>query len=318
MSFFPVCTTNDHFLRPSMIRIGLVDLDTSHPQAFTRILRTIPGVEVRALWDGHDVWPAGYESTFARDNDIPVVCSRLEEMPDHVDAAMIHGTNWDTHIEKALVFMKANKPVLIDKPVVGSAGDCHRLLNLQDKYGTLVYGGSSLRYAEEVTALRKVIGPRQGLVSIVAAGPGDFFSYGIHTTEMLQGCAGIGVRSVRAVSRFKAPLLAVTYHDGCEALLHLQLPFHEWSLSAYTDQGLRTATVSIKRLYEPFLQNFISLLKGGEVDYTLAGPVEAVRVHIAAQIALEKGVEVSLDTLPDDAGFSGRAFAEEYAAMKQR
>jgi hypothetical protein len=301
-----------------MIRIGLVDLDTSHPQAFTRILRTIPDVEVRALWDGHDVWPEGYEDTFARENGIPVVCSRLEEMPDHVDAAMIHGTNWDTHIDKALVFMKAKKPVLIDKPVVGSAKDCDRLLNLQEHYGSLVYGGSSLRYAREVAAMRKAIGPRQGLLSIVAAGPGDFFSYGIHTTEMLQGFAGTGVQSVRAITQHKVPVLAVTYHDGFVALLHLQMPFHEWSLSAYTDQGLRTTTVSVDGLYEPFLQNFISLLKGGEVDYTLAGPVEAVRVHLAARISLEKGIEVSLDSLPGDSGFNGQAFAGEYAAAKRR
>ena len=301
-----------------MIRIGLVDLDTSHPQAFTRILRTIPGVEISALWDGHDVWPAGYESTFARENGIPVVCSRLEEMPDHVDAAMIHGTNWDTHIEKALVFMKAKKPVLIDKPVVGSAPDCDRLLNLQEQYGSLVYGGSSLRYAREVTALREAIGPRQDLLSIVAAGPGDFFSYGIHTTEMLQGCVGTGVRSVKAITQNKVPVLAVTYHDGFVALLHLQMPFHEWSLCAYTGQGLRTTTVSVDGLYEPFLQNFITLLKGGRVDYTLAGPVEAVRVHLAAKLSLEKGTEVSLDSLPGDVGFDGQVFAEEYAAAKRR
>lgn len=301
-----------------MIRIGLVDLDTSHPQAFTRILRTIPGVEVRALWDGHDVWPAGYDNTFARENGIPVVCSRLEEMPDHVDGAMIHGTNWDSHIEKALVFMKAKKPVLIDKPVVGSAADCDRVMNLQEKHGSLIYGGSSLRYAREVTALRDAIGPRQNLLSIVAAGPGDFFSYGIHTTEMLQGCVGTGVRSVKAITKNKVPVLAVTYHDGFVALLHLQMPFHEWSLNAYTDQGLRTTTVSVDGLYEPFLQNFITLLKGGTVDYTLAGSVEAVRVHLAAKLALEKGTEVSLDSLPGDVGFDGRAFAEEYAAAKRR
>jgi hypothetical protein len=301
-----------------MIRIGLVDLDTSHPQAFTRILRTIPDVEVSALWDGHDVWPEGYDTTFARANNIPVVCSRLEEMPDHLDAAMIHGTNWDSHIEKALVFMKAKKPVLIDKPVVGSARDCDRLLNLQDKYGSLVYGGSSLRYAREVTALRETIGLRASLLSMVAAGPGDFFSYGIHTTEMLQGCAGIGVKSVRAITQHRVPVLAVTYHDGFVALMHLQMPFHEWSLSAYTDTGLHNTTVSVDGLYEPFLQNFVSLLKGKEVDYTLAGPVEAVRVHLAAKIALEKETEMSLDTLPRDAGFSGRVFAEEYAAAKRR
>src|SRR5512135_2318886 len=121
-----------------MIRIGLVDLDTSHPHAFVGILQTMAGVEVTALWDGHDVWPPGYDQQFARDHGIASVCSRLEEMPDLVDAAMIHGTNWDTHVEKALVFMKAGKPILIDKPMVGSIADCDRLLNLQQKYGTLV------------------------------------------------------------------------------------------------------------------------------------------------------------------------------------
>jgi len=301
-----------------MIRIGLVDLDTSHPHAFTKILRTMPGVRVSALWDGHDVWPAGYDTQFAREHDIPVVCSRLEEMPGHVDAAMIHGTNWERHVEKALVFMKANKPVLIDKPVVGSVRDCDKLLDLQAKYGTLVYGGSSLRYAGEVTALREAIGPRERLVSIVASGPGDFFSYGIHTTEMLQGCAGVGIRSVKVVTENKVPVLAVTYHDGLVALLHLQMEFHEWSLSAYTDHGVRTTTVNVDNLYGPFLNNFIALLNGSKVDYTLVGPVEAVRVHIAARISREKGREVALDELPADAGFDGQAFAEEYAATKRR
>ena len=85
--------------------------------------------------------------------------------------------------------------------------------------------------------MREAVGPREDLLSVVAAGPGDFFSYGIHTTEMLQGCVGTGIRSVRAITQHKVPVLAVTYHDGFVALLHLQLPFHEWSLSVYTDTG---------------------------------------------------------------------------------
>lgn len=300
-----------------MIRIGLVDLDTSHPQAFTRILRRIPGTEVTALWDGHDVWPEGYDRQFAAENGIPRVCRSLEEMPDHVDAAMIHGTNWDAHIDRALVFMKAGKPVLIDKPVVGSVRDCDRLLGLQAKYGTLVYGGSSLRYAREVTALRSALPPDDRPVSVVASGPGDFFSYGIHTTEMLQGFAGSGIRSVRGVRGKGPPILVLEYRNGLGALLQLQMGFYEWSLAAYTSSGLRTATVGTEGLYEPFLKNFVTLLNGGSVDYELAAPLEAVRVHIAAELALRNGGEVLLEDLPPDAGFDGRAFTLEYAAMKR-
>lgn len=300
-----------------MIRIGLVDLDTSHPHAFTQILRTFPAVEVHAVWDGHDVWPEGYDRAFAREHGVPVVCDRLEEMPAHVDAAMIHGTNWDTHLRKAELFMRAGKPILIDKPVVGSVRDCDRLLDLQEKFGTLVFGGSSLRYAKEVTALREDAGPRNSILSVAAAGPGDFFSYGVHTTEMLQGFLGTGIRSVKPVTDNRIPVLAATFEDGFVALIQLQMPFHEWTLTAYTDRGMRTATVNVGGLYEPFLRKFVTLLKGGSVEYSLAGPLEAVRLHIAARACLERGTEVQLKDLPPDAGFDGRAFAAEYAAAKR-
>jgi len=301
-----------------MIRIGLVDLDTSHPRAFTAILRTIPGVDVTALWDNHDVWPPGYDAKFAAENGIGRVCARLEEMPGCVDAAMILGTDWDAHIDRALVFLKERIPVLIDKPVVGSLRDCERLQDLQEKYGSPVFGGSSLRYAREVTALRASIATREEIASVTAAGPGDFFSYGIHTTEMLQGFAGGGIRSVRAVMRHGVPVITVTYGDGLVGLLHLQTGAPEWSLGACTTGGLRTTTVAVAGLYEPFLRAFAAFCAGEPTGFDIAAPLEAVRVHLAAEISLRKGTEVALAAVPADAGFDGRTFASAYAADKLR
>jgi predicted dehydrogenase len=302
----------------AMIRLGIVDLDTSHPGAFTRILRTFGDVELAAVFDSHDVWPEGFDHRFASEQQIPVVCTRLEEMPELVDAVMIHGVNWDTHLEKALPFMKAGKPVLIDKPIVGSVRDAHRLLDLQAKYGSVVYGGSSLRYAAEITALRRESASREHLVSVLASGPGDFFSYGIHTTEMLQGYVGTGVRSVTVAADRRAPMLVMDYEDGFTAAVQLQLPFHEWSLCVFTDTGSRMVTVNADALYEPFLRNFIALIRGEQVDYSLTGPVEAVRIHIAARIAQERGGRIVLESIPEEAAFDGRAFAAEYRTAKQR
>jgi predicted dehydrogenase len=278
----------------------------------------MPDVEVTALWDGHDVWPAEYDAAFAAEERIPVVCRRLEDMPGQVDAAMLHGVNWDMHIEKALPFLRSGIPVLIDKPMVGSARDCDRLMEEQAKSGTLVYGGSSLRCAEEVVALRDQVGGREHLHSLLASGPGDFFSYGIHATEMLQGFVGTGIRSVQCLSNRGAPLFGVTFHDGFYALLQLQAAHYEWSLAASTDRGLRTAVVNPDTLYAPFLRTFIALLRGGDPGYALAGPVEAVRVHLAAEISRKTGQEVHLDRLPPDAGFDGAEFTRLYAAEKRR
>jgi hypothetical protein len=82
-----------------MIRIGLVDLDTSHPKAFTKIVNAVPGVTVNPLWDGRDVWPEGYDVQFAQENSIPRVCKRPDDMLDLVDGVMIHSVNWDKHLE---------------------------------------------------------------------------------------------------------------------------------------------------------------------------------------------------------------------------
>jgi predicted dehydrogenase len=44
-----------------------------------------------------------------------------------VDAVILHGAEWDRHVERATPFIEAGKPVLIDKPIVGKLRDAHRL-----------------------------------------------------------------------------------------------------------------------------------------------------------------------------------------------
>ena len=93
------------------MRIGLVDLDTSHPEAWVPIERDL-GHEIIGLWDGGDVHPPGYAHWFARDHDVPRVYDRLDQMVEDVDCAVIHSCNWDTHILRAAPFVAAGKAVL--------------------------------------------------------------------------------------------------------------------------------------------------------------------------------------------------------------
>lgn len=301
-----------------MIRIGLVDLDTSHPKTFTAILNTMPDVKVNALWDGRDVWPEGYDAQFAKENDVPNVCKRLEDMLEQVDAVMIHGANWDKHLDKAFPFIQAGKPVLIDKPMVGKARDIYGLLELQAAHRTPIYGGSALRYAEEISSLQREASQFGEISSLVATGPGDFFSYGIHTMEMAQGLIGTGATCVEYVAEYKSCFVTVTYHNGFVLVLQLQQPHQEWSLSLYTATGLRTKVIDQSNVYEPFLRNFISLVKGDDISYSLEAPLEAVKIHIAAKLSRQHGGKIYLAEVPAEEGFDGAAFAAEYAAAKRR
>jgi len=300
-----------------MLRIGLVDLDTSHPKAFTNILNSIKGVKVVALWDGHDVHPPGYDEQFARENGIEKVCKHLDDMVEYVDAAMIHGTNWDKHIEKALPFIKAKKPVLIDKPIVGKVRDIYRILELEAQYKSIIYGGSSLRFADEITAMKAKASEFGEITSAFASGPGDFFSYGIHTTEMAQGFLGTGAKSVEYLGENKSAFFKVTYQNGLILMIQLHTIYHEWSFCIYTARGMYSTKIDSTKLYPPFLYNFLKLISGEQAAFSLSDALEAVKIHIAAQQARQYGGIVYLDSLKMDDGFDGAAFAASYALSKK-
>ena len=65
------------------MKIGVVDLYTSHPENFVPILREL-GCEIRCVWDSGDVRPPGFAEEFARKFNIPHVCESLQEMVEEV------------------------------------------------------------------------------------------------------------------------------------------------------------------------------------------------------------------------------------------
>src|SRR4051812_32668314 len=109
------------------LRIGLVDLDTSHPGTFVPILRDM-GHEVTAVYDGGTIYPEGYAEKFAGEHNIPNVCHSLADMIDLVDLAIIHSCDWDIHIERARPFVEAGKAVFIDKPMAGNVKDLQQIV----------------------------------------------------------------------------------------------------------------------------------------------------------------------------------------------
>src|SRR5665647_3007628 len=109
-----------------MIRIGVINIDVSHPKAFSEYLKK----------DNRARYVAVYNDGFRGDDEVEAFiknynlekrCSNVEELADCVDIGFIQGCNWDKHLEYAMPFIERKKPVFIDKPVVGSMVDCNRL-----------------------------------------------------------------------------------------------------------------------------------------------------------------------------------------------
>jgi len=135
-----------------MIRIGLVNIDVSHPKAFSAYLRNGNRAKYVAVFNN------GFREDdevdgFIRTDGLEKRCKSIDELAEMVDIGFIQGCDWDKHIEQAMPFLNRGKPAFIDKPIVGKLSDCVKLEKLAAE-GKVILGSSSARYANEVVAFR--------------------------------------------------------------------------------------------------------------------------------------------------------------------
>lgn len=301
-----------------MIRLGMVDLCTSHPGAWVPLIKQMDDVEVVAVHDSGGVRPAGYAQEFAAEHEIGMVTDSIEQMVGEVDAAIIHSANWDLHLPHALPFIEAGTPVLLDKPMVGNLSDLHELLRLQAKHGTLITGGSSVRYAAEVQELNSLRDEMGEIGVCWCQGRGDFFNYGIHTVEMFQGFFGAGVLSVEHVgSRGAMDVFRADYEDGVPVFYALGAISSPWHINVSGLKGVFARTLTTGDNYRRLIEAFVAAVRAGEPPLSLIDNLEAIKVALAAKVSRREGTICYLQDLDNSEAFDGYAFAEEYARLRQ-
>lgn len=303
------------------MQIGIVDLDTSHPQNWIPILRQL-GHEVIGVWDGGSVHPPAYVQKFAAEYEIPQVYPTLTALAADADCAIIHGCDWDTHLAKAQPFVEAGKAVLLDKPVAGNLGDLQQLRQWVAD-GVRISGGSSLRFAVETQQwLAQPLDERGTPHTVFCGCAVDEFNYGIHAYAMLSGILGGGIRSVRHLGTGVQRRLLVQWHDGRSGILVIGatakwMPFYA---TVVTERTVTYLQADNNKLYRALLEATLPYLAGGTATppLTVDEWLEPELCALAArQSWLNGDQEVALTDLAlDDAGYDGKTFAEGYRKAK--
>src|SRR5437762_900321 len=112
----------------AMIRLGIVDFDTSHVVEFTKRLHRIGVPE--------DQWVDGAEDLIGR-----------------VDGVLIESQQGDAHLPRARPFLEAGLPLFIDKPFANSLHDAREIVRLAGRHGSPLFSSSSLRFTPELVGL---------------------------------------------------------------------------------------------------------------------------------------------------------------------
>lgn len=299
-----------------MFRVGAVNIDTSHPVAFADIMRESQRATYTCVYNS-GFRSDEYVDKFMKEKQVPVRCQSLEEMVDLIDIAFIHSCNWDKHLELAEPFIKAGKPVFIDKPVVGNLAQCHRLEEYV-RSGAVILGGSAFRHCYEFKDfMAKSTEERGDILSLYGVIGVDEFNYGIHIIEAIGSFVSGKANSVKCITNGQIELYHVNFENGMHAVYELCPGVWRPAVMLVTTT---TETYHIQpetqNLYKPLLDNVFDVLEKRTPVTIIEELTESIKIAIAAKVSRENdGIDVKLDSLrSDDFGYDGNAFEVLYAS----
>src|SRR3954470_21565283 len=142
----------------SVIRAGMIGLDTSHVTAFAGIFNgpkaegDVAGIKVVAGYPGGTDVPmsrdrVGKFTDALRSKGIEIV-DTIPKLLEKVDVVLLESVDGRIHLKEALPVIKAGKPLWIDKPLAGSLADAIVILESARKHNVPIFSSSSLRYGE--------------------------------------------------------------------------------------------------------------------------------------------------------------------------
>jgi len=291
-----------------MLRLGIVDCDTSHVYQFSRRLnhldieqdQWVDGARVVAAYPGTSrvTDPTRVQEYLAalRAAGVELV-TRPEDLLDRVDAVLIESNEGAVHRERATPFIEAGRPVFIDKPLAATTADARALVELAAKRGVPLLSASSLRFAPEVRQARAGEAELGRLVGADVFSPATLhphnpglFHYGVHGVEMLYALLGAGCREVSCAFHEDGEVVTGRWSDGRIGVLRgLRRGARGYGLTAYGERAIRQATVDQTYLYRDLVAVIVPVLERAPSPVSSDELIEVVAFQEAALASAKAG-----------------------------
>ena len=292
-------------------RIGIIGLDTSHVEAFSKSFNAenaspeLGGYKVVAAYSyaSKDI-----ESSIGRLELFTEAVKKLGvevvyTIPDllkKVDVVLLETVDGRPHLEQAIPVFKAGKRMFIDKPVAGTLSDAFAIYQAAKDFKQPVFSTSSLRYMTSFDDIinKKSIGDvlgaeSYGPSSIEPTHP-DLFWYGIHAVEALFTVMGTGCHTVSRVHTRDTDIV-VGIWDGNRigTFRGLRSGSQSFGGTAFGKTGITTFGKSLG--YDPML---VEIVKYFQTGISPVSPEETLEIFTFMEAADESkrrgGLAVSM------------------------
>jgi virulence factor len=300
-----------------MIKLGILDFDTSHAVEFTRRLNHTDGTPKEQVVEGaRVVIGCAGESKLSPERiegftnqmtkfGVPLV-DNPRDMIGKVDGMLIESVDGTVHLERARPFLEAGLPCFIDKPFTCSAADARKIIALSEKHKAPVFSSSSLRFAPEV--VEYAADPKSGkLIGCTVHGPcslspiaernAGLFHYGIHPVEVLYTLMGSGCKRVTSIHEMGVDVVTGVWADGRVATVRgLRAGASGYGFTAFAEKGIKPVTIGTAFIYRELLRKIVEFFKTGKSPVE---PSTTIEIMAFIEAANTSGANHgSLESLP--------------------
>ncbi len=260
-----------------MLRLGIVDFDTSHAVEFTKRLNHVDIAEDQWVEGARVV--AGVPGTSQISPN--VIGPNTEKLKQYgieilddpaalfgkIDAVLIEAVDGSVHLERAKPFLEKGIPTYVDKPFACSLADARAMVDIAEQKHVPIMSSSSLRYAPEVVAAAGGKSPLGKVIGVSTYGPAPthprnpgLFHYGIHPVEILYTLMGPGCRKLTALSDPGGEVVTGVWADGRLATVRgIRTGSAEYGFTIFGSEKVATREVSTKYIYRELLKQIVSL-----------------------------------------------------------
>lgn len=250
----------------------------------------VEGARVTQVWDENEA----QAMLLAKICKVDRVASNLEEMIGEVDGVIVADDATMKHQRRAVPFLKAGMPTMIDKPLSTDIDEAANLIELARKHKSPLMSCSALRYAREVGEFKKTM---EGLGEILTGNSicsGDLIYYGIHALEQLYVVVGPGMRCVQNVGESGKDIVVITMKDGRRFLWSVYRDIsYLFQMNLYGTKGWREVRVEDSDyFYSKMLESFMKMVKTKVVPFPPEETLEIVKALVLAKRSAEERGEV--------------------------
>jgi len=285
---------------PAGRRVGMIGLDTSHSIEFVKALNA---KDAGNAFDGYTItiaYPYGsrdIESSYSRIEGYTKtvrefgvkIAASIDEVIAGSDVIMLETNDGKLHLEQALPVFKSGKRIFIDKPVAARYQDVVKIFKASQQYKTPFFSASSLRYVENLAAIRngslvgKVLGAETYSPAVLEPSHTDLYWYGIHGVEMLFTAMGTGCATVSRIHVPDTDVAVGAWKDGRLGTFRgTRTGRHKYGGIAFGENG--NIHISEYSGYKPMLLEIIKFFNTGIVP---VDPGETLEIYAFMEAADE-------------------------------